>query len=85
MARSSQLEARSCSVPDFGLKFFYVLLHQILFMKVVDIKVLRGPNYWSIKRHKLIQMTLDIEELEQKPTNEIPGFFERLKNLLPSL
>jgi cyanophycin synthetase len=54
-------------------------------MKVVDIKVLRGPNYWSIKRHKLIQMTLDIEELEQKPTNEIPGFFERLKNLLPSL
>lgn len=54
-------------------------------MKVVDIKVLRGPNYWSIKRHKLIQMTLDIEELEQKPTNEIPGFYERLKSLLPSL
>jgi cyanophycin synthetase len=54
-------------------------------MKVIDIKVLRGPNYWSIKRHKLIQMTLDIEELEQKPTNEIPGFYERLKNLLPSL
>ncbi|HEY0068170.1 MAG TPA: cyanophycin synthetase [Flavisolibacter sp.] len=54
-------------------------------MKVIDIKVLRGPNYWSIKRHKLIQMTLDIEEMEQKPTNEIPGFYERLQNLLPSL
>lgn len=54
-------------------------------MKVIDIKVLRGPNYWSIKRHKLIQMTLDIGELEQKPTDEIPGFYERLKNLLPSL
>jgi cyanophycin synthetase len=54
-------------------------------MKVIEIKVLRGPNYWSIKRHKLIQITLDIEELEDSPTDKIPGFFERLKDLLPSL
>ena len=54
-------------------------------MKVREIKVLRGPNFWSIKRHKLIQVTLDLEELEQKPTDEIPGFLERLQQLLPSL
>ena len=54
-------------------------------MKVRDVKVLRGPNFWSIKRHKLIQVTLDLEELEHKPTNEIPGFLERLQQLLPSL
>ncbi|HEU4902242.1 MAG TPA: cyanophycin synthetase [Flavisolibacter sp.] len=54
-------------------------------MQVKDVKVLRGPNYWSIKRHKLIQITLDLEELEYKPTNEIPGFLARLQNLLPSL
>ena len=30
-------------------------------MKVVEIKVLRGPNYWSVRRPKLIQMKLDLE------------------------
>ena len=54
-------------------------------MKIVEIKVLRGPNYWSIRRGKLIQMKLDLEEMEEKPTNSIPGFKERLEKLLPSL
>ncbi|MDB5202403.1 MAG: cphA [Ferruginibacter sp.] len=54
-------------------------------MKIVDIKAMRGPNYWSIRRTKLIQMTLDLEELEQQPTNLIPGFKERLEQLMPSL
>lgn len=54
-------------------------------MKVRDVKVLRGPNYWSIRRHKLIQATLDLEELEYKPTDAIPGFLERIQQLLPSL
>lgn len=54
-------------------------------MLINEIKVLRGPNYWSIKRQKLIQFTLDLQELEYKPTDEIPGFLERLQQLLPSL
>ena len=54
-------------------------------MLVKDIRVLRGPNYWSIKRQKLIQLTIDLEDLEYKPTDEIPGFLERLQQLLPSL
>jgi cyanophycin synthetase len=54
-------------------------------MKLREIKVLKGPSFWSIKRTKLIQLTLDLEELEFKPTNTIPGFFERLQQLLPSL
>src|SRR6185369_15209596 len=54
-------------------------------MEILEIKVLRGPNYWSIRRPKLIQMKLDLEEMEQKPTNQIPGFRERLEQLLPSL
>ncbi len=54
-------------------------------MKIVEIKVLRGPNYWSIRRPKLIQMRLDLEEYEQKPTNLIPGFAQRLQSLLPGL
>lgn len=54
-------------------------------MKIREIKILRGPNYWSIRRPKLIQMTLDLEEMEQRPTNTIDGFLDRLQTLMPSL
>ncbi len=54
-------------------------------MKIREINAMRGPNYWSIRRHKLIVMVLDLEDLEEKPTNKIPGFRERLEKLLPSL
>ncbi|GAA4334596.1 cyanophycin synthetase [Mucilaginibacter gynuensis] len=54
-------------------------------MKIENIQVLRGPNIWSIRRKKLIQMRLDLQELEHKPTNEIAGFYERMKALIPSL
>lgn len=54
-------------------------------MKVLEIKILRGPNYWSVRRTKLIQMKLDLEELEERPTNHIHGFRERLEKLFPSL
>jgi cyanophycin synthetase len=54
-------------------------------MKILDIKVMRGPNYWSVRRHKLIQMRLDLEEMEERPTNKIEGFLERLEALFPSM
>ena len=54
-------------------------------MKVLEIKVLKGPNYWSVRRNKLIQMKLDLEELEQLPTNKIPGFRERLEKMFPTM
>lgn len=54
-------------------------------MQILEIKVLKGPNYWSVRRNKLIQMKLDLEDLEQRPTNTIPGFRERLEKMLPSL
>ena len=54
-------------------------------MRILKTQTLRGPNYWSIRRHKLIQMRLDLEELAEKPSNEISGFYEGLVALLPSL
>ncbi len=54
-------------------------------MKIIDIKAMNGPNYWSIRRHKLIVMRLDLEDMEQRPTNTIDGFLERLKILFPSM
>ena len=46
---------------------------------------MRGPNYWSVRRHKLIDMTLDLEEMEERPTNKVDGFLERLKAMFPSM
>ena len=54
-------------------------------MKILKIQALRGPNIWSIRRTKLIQMRLDLEELEERPTDKIQGFRERLEALLPTL
>lgn len=54
-------------------------------MKILKIQVLRGPNIWSVYRKKLIQMRLDLEEMEEYPTNKIPGFRERIEQMLPSL
>lgn len=52
-------------------------------MKIEYIRVLSGPNYWSLR--PCIQMRLDIKDLEDKPTNKISGFYDGLKTLLPSL
>lgn len=54
-------------------------------MKIREINAMRGPNYWSVRRHKLIVMVLDLEEMEEYPTNKVDGFGDRLKKLLPSM
>ena len=54
-------------------------------MQILEIKVLRGPNYWSGYRKELINMKLDLEDFENFPTNMIEGFAERLERLMPSL
>lgn len=54
-------------------------------MKIREINAMRGPNYWSVRRHKLIVMVLDLEEMEQKPSNEIDGFRQRLEALFPGM
>jgi cyanophycin synthetase len=54
-------------------------------MKILKTQTLRGPNYWSIRRHKLVVMRLDLEDLAHSPSNEIPGFYDALVQALPSL
>lgn len=54
-------------------------------MRIREINAMRGPNYWSIRRHKLIVMVLDLEEMEELPTNKIDGFNDRLKLMFPSM
>ena len=54
-------------------------------MKIDKIQALRGPNIWSVQRKKLIQMRLDLEEMEQFPTNKIDGFRERIEAMFPTM
>ena len=54
-------------------------------MKIDKIQALRGPNIWSVQRKKLIQMRLDLEELEERPTNKIEGFRERIEAMFPTM
>src|SRR5436309_1787636 len=54
-------------------------------MEIIDIKILRGPNYWSNYRKKLIVIKLDLKKYEDLPTNLLPNFTNRLVALIPSL
>lgn len=54
-------------------------------MRILKTQTLRGPNYWSIRYHKLILIRLDLEDLAERPSSEIPGFYNGLVEALPSL
>ena len=55
-------------------------MKSIEFLKFVH---LRGPNMWTYR--PVIEAWIDIGELEDCPSNTIPGFYERLSSWLPSL
>ena len=54
-------------------------------MKIKSINVINGKNKWSESKDKLIHMILDLGEFEEKPSDKIEGFYERIKEYLPSL
>ena len=54
-------------------------------MKILQTQTLRGPNYWSIRRSKIVLIRLDLEELADRPSNTIPGLYDSLVAILPSL
>ncbi len=54
-------------------------------MKILKTQTLRGPNYWSIRYSKLIVVRLDLEDLAERPSDTIPGFYDGLVTAMPSL
>jgi len=52
-------------------------------IKFLEIRHLRGPNIWTYR--PVIEALVDIGDLEDFPSNRIPGFPERLAGFLPSL
>jgi cyanophycin synthetase len=53
-------------------------------MKIIDLKVMRGPNYWSVHRYQLILVQLDLEALPLFTPHIIHTLAAKLKQLLPS-
>ena len=52
-------------------------------MKIIEMRALRGPNFYS--RYPVIFMKLDIGELEEMPTDKCPTFRENIEKMLPTL
>ena len=52
-------------------------------MRILEHRALRGPNYYS--RHQAIYMRLDIEELEERPSDQVPGIAEKLEAIIPTI
>ncbi len=52
-------------------------------IKLLRINYLRGPNIWTYR--PVLEVWLDLGELEDLPSNLLPGFNDRLTALLPAL
>ncbi len=52
-------------------------------LRILETRVLRGPNYWA--REPVIRMLVDLGVLEQYPSNKVPNFTDTLVALLPTL
>jgi cyanophycin synthetase len=52
-------------------------------IEILRVTHLRGPNIWTYR--PVIEAWVDIGELENHPSNTIPGFYERLSAFLPGL
>jgi cyanophycin synthetase len=52
-------------------------------IKFLRVMHLRGPNIWTYR--PVLEAWVDIGQLEDSPSNTIPGFYERLSSWLPTL
>lgn len=54
-------------------------------MEILDLRIMRGPNYWSVKHPKIVVLKLDLDPYRDTLTSDIPGFFLRLKKMFPGM
>jgi cyanophycin synthetase len=52
-------------------------------VKLLETRVYRGPNLYGYR--PVIRLTIDLEELEEYPSDKIPGFTDRLLEDVPTL
>src|SRR4051794_39507002 len=89
MSCASQQQLSEASAPMLALSATQASSHSRPAAKlgppvrVVERAVYRGPHLYSST--PMIRIQVDLGALEERPTNRLPGFTERLTALLPSL
>jgi cyanophycin synthetase len=68
---AAQAQAASAGVPP------------VLDLRILRVNFLRGPNMWTYR--SVLEVWLDLGELEQFPTDKLPGFTERLLGIVPGV
>ncbi|MCC6916266.1 cyanophycin synthetase [Nitrosomonas sp.] len=58
-------------------------VHSTRDLKFLEVRYVDGPNMWTYT--PVLEAIVDIGELEDYPSDTIPGFYERLSSWLPSL
>jgi cyanophycin synthetase len=53
------------------------------YIDIINVMSLQGPNIWTYR--PVLEAWVDIGDLEDSPSNTIPGFYERLTSMLPTL
>jgi cyanophycin synthetase len=54
-------------------------------MKIIDLRTMRGPSYWSVKHYKLIVMKVDLEDFANMWSDAVPGLDARVMRLFPTI
>lgn len=52
-------------------------------INILEKRAIKGPNFFT--RRPVIFLRININDYEDKSTKDIPGFYDRLKNAMPSL
>lgn len=54
-------------------------------MKIAEIRIMKGPNYWSVKHPKIVVLKLDMAEYDRVLTTDIPGLADRMEKMFPGM
>ncbi|MBA9078063.1 MULTISPECIES: cyanophycin synthetase [Rufibacter] len=54
-------------------------------MKIAELRIMRGPNFWSVKHPKIIVLKLDMGDYAGVSTAQIPDFAQRLEEMFPGM
>ncbi len=55
------------------------------YIEILSVRHLKGPCMWKYGPAPALEALVDIHELEDYPSNKLPGFYERLVAWMPSL
>lgn len=56
---------------------------EVKLLKIIEMRAIRGPNYYS--NRPVIFMQLDLQELEEKPTDMVPDLKDNMAKMMPTL